>query len=65
MGNNSTQIGNNYGYQIISIEPNSIGSNLSYFCKITLDLEIFLDYPFLIYFLWRLEHLSIRTLIHD
>ncbi|CAK59845.1 unnamed protein product (macronuclear) [Paramecium tetraurelia] len=36
MGNNSTQIGNGYGYRIISIEPNSFGSNL--------NLEIFLDY---------------------
>lgn len=29
MGNNSSQIGNGYGYRIISIEPNSFGSNLS------------------------------------
>ncbi|CAD8192558.1 unnamed protein product [Paramecium octaurelia] len=36
MGNNSTQIGNGHGYRIISIEPNSFGSNL--------NLEIFLDY---------------------
>ncbi|CAD8106684.1 unnamed protein product [Paramecium primaurelia] len=36
MGNNSSQIGNGYGYRIISIEPNSFGSNL--------NLEIFLDY---------------------
>lgn len=43
MGNNSTSPG--HGYRIISIEPNSFGSNLSTnIIYKFIDLEIFLDY---------------------